>query len=379
MEVKYGNNNKPKDDEKAEISQRIIQYVDDPKNSSALAKIHEMSDKAKRTGLSPAQLRRSYIKNMEKNENKKVDINKHRRSQQFLTVKEQKNFNIFNKDFADKNEPPREKQKDKKDFVWDKSANRLAEKDQVNNTRSQVNNTRSQVNNTRSQYNNPRPQESNTSQVNNTRNKKVETKVETQTKNKYQNDTEPIKEDQDKEDKGEIIDKLREYKKKRELEGKNKKRIKIQVPKGNEKYSEIVYEKKNLDEDEDEEDFKDIKDSSGSKNTKFYKKTVKNGPGSKTVITKKIIEENLEQKYDKFNFDDSDDDEDIRRELKKLKLNPSQVSKGNVKVKIITEEYDEKGNKVYSKEVTTNKIPKGIKGNNEIMDEFEKFEEEFDE
>ena len=338
---KYGNNNKPKDDEKAEISQRIIQYVDDPKNSSALAKIHEMSDKAKRTGLSPAQLRRSYIKNMEKNENKKVDINKHRRSQQFLTVKEQKNFNIFNKDFADKNEPPRDKQKDKKDFVWDKSANRLAEKDQVNNTRSQVNNTRSQVNNTRSQYNNPRPQESNTSQVNNTRTKKVETKVETQTKNKYQNDTEPIKEDQDKEDKGEIIDKLREYKKKRELEGKNKKRIKIQVPKGNEKYSEIVYEKKNLDEDEDEEDFKDIKDSSGSKNTKFYKKTVKNGPGSKTVITKKIIEENLEQKYDKFNFDDSDDDEDIRRELKKKELEEL-----NVQCQVKDEEFNEKNNKI---------------------------------
>ena len=389
---KYGNNNKPKDDESTQISQRIIQYVDDPKNSSALAKIHEMSDKAKRTGISPAQLRRSYIKNMEKNENKQIDINyNHRRSQHFPTVKEQSyNYNFLNKDYSNKIIPPKDTQKDKKDFISDKSYNRRVEKDQVNNTRSQVNNTRTQVNNTRSQVNNtrtqvnntrsqidnPRPQVNNArSQVNNTRSQKVETKVETHTKNKYQNDTEPIKEDQDKEDKGEIIDKLREYKQKRELEGKNKKRIKIQVPKGNQKFSEIVYEKKNISEDEDDEDFKDLKDS--GKNTKFYKKIVKNGPNSKTVITKKIIEENIEQK---FNFDnDSDDDEDIRRELKKLKLNPSQVSKENVKVKIITEEYDEKGNKIYSKEFTTNKLPKGLKGNDEIMDEFEKFEDEFDE
>ena len=37
----------------------------------------------------------------------------------------------------------------------------------------------------------------------------------------------------------------------------------------------------------------------------------------------------------------------------------------------------ENGNKIYSKEVTTNKLPKGLKGNDEIMDEFERFEEEF--
>ncbi len=53
------------------------------------------------------------------------------------------------------------------------------------------------------------------------------------------------------------------------------------------------------------------------------------------------------------------------------------MTKGNVKVKVITEEYDENGNKIYSKEVTTNKLPKGLKGNDEIMDEFERFEEEF--
>ena len=95
------------------------------------------------------------------------------------------------------------------------------------------------------------------------------------------------------------------------------------------------------------------------------------------VITKKVIEESTQE--NKLAFNDSSDEEDIQRELKKLNIDPSEYSKGNVKVKVITEEYDEKGNKIYSKEFTTNKLPKGMKGNNEIMDEFEKFEDEFDE
>ena len=370
---KYGNN-KAKENESTKITERVVQYVDDPKNSSALAKIHEMSDKAKRTGKSPAQIqkRRSYIKNSEQFENKQNDNNFNRRNQHFPTVKQENKITLLNKN-SDKNVvAPKDTQKNKKEFIWDKTSNRLVEKDKVTNTQSYVSNTHSYANNTRSQVDNPR------SQLNNTRSQKVETKVETETKRKYKNDTEPIREDQDKEDKGEVIDRLREYKKKRDIEGKNKKRIKIQVPnKENEKFSEIVYEKKVLpEEDEDEEDFKD---PSGSKNTKFYKKIVKNAPGSKTVITKKVIEENMEQYDDKFNFHDSSDDEDIRRELRKLKINPSQVSKNNVQVKIITEEYDENGNKIYSKEYTTNKLPKGLKGNDEIMDEFEKFEDEFDE
>ena len=374
---KYGNN-KPKEDESTRITERVVQYVDDPKNSSALAKIHEMSDKAKRTGKSPAQLQnRRSLKNSEQFEKKQDDINYNRRNQHFATVKQENNINLLNNNSNKKVAPPKDTQKDKKEFVWDKSNNRLVEKDKVSNTQSYVSNTQSYSNNTRSQVNNPRSQVNNTrSQVNNTRSQKVETKVETQTKRKYQNDTEPIREDQDKEDKGEIIDKLRQYKKNRENEGK-KKRIKVQVPKGNEKFSEIVYEKQVLpEEDEDEEDFKE---SSGSKNTKFYKKIVKNAPGSKTVITKKVIEENVDQQFDNnLKFNDSDD-EDIRKELRKLKLDPSQISKDNVQVKIITEEYDENGNKIYSKEYTTNKLPKGLKGNDEIMDEFAKFEDEFDE
>ena len=356
---KYGKNQKEEDD-KNRISERVVQYIDDPENSSALAKIHEMSNKAKRSGKSPVQFRRSYIKNLEKNNktnNKKEDDdNFNRRNKHFATVK-QENVDLLNRNKKRNVKPTIETKTDKREFVWDKSINRLVERKIPSNT-----------SNIKRQPYVPKTQTQ-------TQTQKYESKIETNPKRKYINEAEPIKEDKDKEEKGEIIDKLKEYQKKRELEGKNKKRIKIQVPKGNEKFSEIVYEKKVLPEEEDDED---LKESTGSKNSKFYKKIVKNAPGSKTVITKKIIEENIEG-GDKLKFDnDSSDDEDLRNELRKLKLNPGQLSKGNVKVKIISEEYDEKGNKIYSKEFTTTKLPKGLKGNDEIFDEFEKFEGEFD-
>ena len=352
MSKRFGNKN-TNDEEPTKISQRIVQYVDDPKNSSALAKIHEMSNKAKRTGKSPAQFRRSHfipkieepiIEKNEKNEPNKKDPIFQRRSVHYATVKP--NMSLLNKNLR-KNENV----SDKKEFVWDKSINRLVEKSDNPNPNPKIEKKEEK----------PKPP-------------RIERKVEPHPKRQYQKETEPIKEDKDKEEKNEIIERLKEYRKNKENDG-NKKRISVKVPKGNEKYSEIVYEKKVVKDDEDEDDFE--KDS---KNTKYYKKIVKNEPGSKVVITKKVIEENYEQKDDKLEFDnDSSDEEDIRKELKKLKINPSDLSKGNVKVKIVTEEYDEKGNKVYSKEVTTNKLPKGIKGNDEIMDEFEKFEEEFDE
>ena len=46
---------KKKEDEKDVISDRHIRYIDDPKDSSVLAKIHEMSNKAKRSGKSPVR------------------------------------------------------------------------------------------------------------------------------------------------------------------------------------------------------------------------------------------------------------------------------------------------------------------------------------
>ena len=357
MSKRFGSKITNTNNEENKISQRIIQYVDDPKNSSALAKIHEMSNKAKRAGKSPAQFRRSHfipkieepiieknetIETNEANETNKKNPNFQRRSVHYATVKP--NISLLNKNFRN-----REKMSDKKEYVWDKSINRLVEKSDNQNPNSKIG----------KKEENPKPS-------------RIERKIEPLPKRKYEKVTEPIKEDKDKEEKIEIIEKLKEYGKNKENDG-NKKRISIKVPKGNEKYSEIVYEKKVVKDDDEDEDF-----GKDSKNTKYYKKIVKNEPGSKVIITKKVIEENYEQKDDKLEFDDSSDEEDIRKELKKLKINPSDLTKGSVKVKIVTEEYDEKGNKVYSKEVTTNKLPKGIKGNNEIMDEFEKFEEEFD-
>lgn len=138
-----------------------------------------------------------------------------------------------------------------------------------------------------------------------------------------------------------------------------KKKISYKIPKGNEKYSEVVYEKKILGDDEDDDDDFE-KEVGNSKNTKVFRKVIKNEPGSKIIITKKVIEESSESTGgDKLNFDnDSDDDEDFEKEFKEFDLNPSEFSKQNVKVKVVTEEYDEKGNKIYSKEYTSNKLPK---------------------
>lgn len=312
------------------ISERVIQYVDDPKNSSALAKIHEMSNKAKHGGKSPTQVHRNRLMNVEEDEpgDKNQNKNFNRRTLHFATVKQQ-NLNLFNKNKGnDKNISQNTtggsnmRRSFKPEYVWDKSINRLVEKG-------------------------------------------------TENKRKFKNDTAPIKEDKEKEEKEEIIEKLKQYRKNKE-DTVNKKRISIKIPKENKKEAEIVYEKKYVQDGEEEEVEKE------TKNTKIYKKIVKKEPGTKVVITKKVIEEEVEKKDEKLEFDDSSDEEDIKKELKKLKINPSDLAKGNVKVKIITEEYDDKGNKIFSKEITTNKLPKGLKGNNEIMDEFEKFENEFD-
>ena len=322
--------------------------MDDPKNSSALAKIHEMSNKAKKSGKSPTQSRKFHIMSVEEDDkaNKiQSKVNYARRSGHYATVKNQ-NINLINQNLRKSEKMP----SNKKEYVWDKTLNRLIEKD--GNSNEDKDKIKEKT------Y-------------------KQEKKKEYAPKRQTNIEPEPIKEDQEKEEKNEIIEKLKQYRKNKQNDTNNKKRIAIKVPKGNEKYSEIVYEKKIVKEGEDEgDDFE--KEMPGAK-TRVYKKIKKNEPGSKVIITKKIIEENVEKKDEKLMFDDSSDEEDITKELKKLKINPSDLTKGNIKVKVITEEYDENGNKIYSKEVTTNKLPKGLKGNDEIIDEFEKFEEEFDE
>ena len=127
------------------ITKRYVQYIDDPKNSSALAMIHEMSNKAKRMGKSPAIIHKRRMKVEEpiiKETNN--DTNFKRRTMHFATVKSQ-NINLFNnrRKESDKHIVP-EKEKEKvntssntnkytgtqykTEYVWDKNINRLVEK-----------------------------------------------------------------------------------------------------------------------------------------------------------------------------------------------------------------------------------------------------------
>ena len=444
-------NRRVKDDN--EITKKVVQYVDDPKNSSALAMIHEMSDRAKKAGRSPAIIynRRMRVDNVEQNNNKNNNNEipfKRRTLQHSLTTNLQdKNFNTntnTNNIRKENNKieviPDQEKKrglrysdrftgtKYKKEYVWDKNINRLVEKRVPTTTTTTTTTTSTKVEEKPSRperkYESqplPKPQERKVERVVERKvetnkpkvlerkyesyNKGVERKVETQPKVQERKververkiETQPrvqerkvepqpkiqyktslgideIKEDQVKEEKAEIFEKLKEYRDKENKEGKTKKKLRSKVSKGNEKYTEYVYGDEG--EDFDDEDFD--QDLPG-KNTKFYKKVIKNEPGSKVIITKKVIEESSSSNKDKkFNFDNVDSDEDIKNELKKLNINPSECKRGSVQVKVITEEYDEKGNKIYSKEYTTNKLPKGMKGNNELMDDLGKYEDDFE-
>ena len=214
MSKKKGDNNESNRDN-TKISERVIQYMDDPKNSSALAKIHEMSNKAKHAGKSPAQYRRFNIMNVEeddrinKNQSK---VNYVRRSGHYATVKNQ-NINLINKNLR-KGE---NNSNNKKEYVWDKTLNRLVEKEGKHKEGKGIIKEKTF---------------------------QQEKKNEYIPKRQFQKESEPIKEDQEKEEKNEIIEKLKQYRKNKQNDINNKKRIAIQVPKGNEKYSEIVYEKK---------------------------------------------------------------------------------------------------------------------------------------
>jgi hypothetical protein len=350
---------------------RVVQFVDDPKNSSALAKIHEMSNKAKRQGQSPKYMRHIRIKEDEPTEKdgKGADNNFNRRKAHFATVKHktlnilpkqqpevstETNNNVQEKKSGKNNSnsnlynPNGDNVKYKTEYVWDKSINRLVEKKVPIDQEEAVPEKKPE----------PRPQprrvEQKTEKVEKRSSYKAERKV--QPKKEYSTGKDEIKEEAQKEEKEEIIEKLVDYRKKNEG---IKKKISYKIPKGNEKYSEVVYEKKILgDDEEDDDDFE--KQIGNSKNTKVFKKIIKNEPGSKIIITKKVIEESSENTGgDKLQFDnDSDDDLDFEKEFRDFDLNPSEFSKQNVKVKVVTEEYDEEGNKVYSREYTSNKLPK---------------------
>ena len=285
------------------ITSKEIKFVNDPKNLSALEKIHEMSNKAKeRKSLkSPTNIHRINVNDNFHNE--EDDSKFSRRKCHFATMRYPAFNNIIKpKDDINQGEGMRRSYINNKDkigskgpkseYVWDKNLNRLIEKKPSGLVKIDEN----------------------------------EEKIKPQ-----------IKIESKKSDKNEILQKLKEYKKTKENDSGKKR--------------EVFYEKKIVKEDEIDEDISD-KNITGSKNTKIYKKIVKDENGSKIIIEKKIIEEITGNKDDDdLVFEEDSYDEDIEKEL--------DVDKKDMKYQIIREKYDPQGNKIYTKEIFTNKLSKG--------------------
>ena len=280
-----------------DITTKEVKFVNDPKNLSALAKIHEISNKAKEKRERRARQSPNHINHIRVNENLRMDKNQEenfsRRKSHFPTmVYPGLNSLLKPKDLIQKGEGMRRsyinnKEKEQKgyksEFVWDKKLNKLVEKKVPLATLDQI--------------------------------EEKDEKVEPEKK--------------------EIIQKLKDYKKNKDSNlGKN-----TEITKG-------------------EIDDNDDKNVVGSKNSKIYKKVVKDENGSKIII-KKVVEEVTEgHKDDKLVFEDSDD-EDIENEIKDIEKDPG-VDK-NLKYQIIKEKFDPQGNKIYTKEILTNKLPKEYK------------------
>ena len=260
-----------------DITTKEVKFINDPKNLSALQKIHEMSNKAKERKSRKSPTHVSHI-----NENLRMDKNQveekfARRKSHFPTMVYPA-LNILKSNDILKSEGIRKsyinnKEKNQKgyksEFTWDKKNNRLVEK------KIPLNGGLGKI-----EENEEKEQE----QKNEIKDSKVKMS-----------------------EKGEILQKLKDYKKSKEQE-----------------------EDKNI---------------VGSKNTKIYKKVVKDENGSKITI-KKVVEEISEvNNNDKLVFDDDSDDEEIPKE--------------DMKYHIIKEKYDPQGKKIYTKEIMTNKLPKG--------------------
>ena len=287
-----------------DITTKEVKFVNDPKNLSALAKIHEISNKAKEKRERRARQSPNHINHIRVNENLRMDKNQEenfsRRKSHFPTmVYPGLNSLLKPKDLIQKGEGMRRsyinnKEKEQKgyksEFIWDKKLNKLVEKKVPLATLDQI--------------------------------EEKDEKVEPEKK--------------------EIIQKLKDYKKNKDSNlGKN---------------TEITIEKKVVKEGEIDDN--DDKNVVGSKNTKIYKKMVKDENGSKIII-KKVVEEVTEgHKDDKLVFEDSDD-EDMENEIKDIEKDPA-VDK-NLKYQVIKEKFDPQGNKIYTKEILTNKLPKEYK------------------
>jgi hypothetical protein len=287
-----------------DITTKEVKFVNDPKNLSALAKIHEISNKAKEKRERRARQSPNHINHIRVNENLRMDKNQEenfsRRKSHFPTmVYPGLNSLLKPKDLIQKGEGMRRsyinnKEKEQKgyksEFVWDKKLNKLVEKKVPLATLDQI--------------------------------EEKDEKVEPEKK--------------------EIIQKLKDYKKNKDSNlGKN---------------TEITIEKKVVKEGEIDDN--DDKNVVGSKNTKIYKKVVKDENGSKIII-KKVVEEVTEgHKDDKLVFEDSDD-EDIENEIKDIEKDTGEDK--NLKYQVIKEKFDPQGNKIYTKEILTNKLPKEYK------------------
>ena len=286
------------------ITSKEIKFVNDPKNLSALAKIHEMSNKAKerKSRISPTNIHHINVKN---NFYQDEDVSQFsRRKNHFATMRYPAyNKIIKKKDDINKGDEMRKNYMNNKDkigskgpkseYVWDKNINRLIEK------------------------------------------KASDLKKIDENDEKIKPE---IKIDSKKSDKNEILQKLKDYKKTKENDPGKK--------------TEVVFEKKIIKKDEIDDDNFGDKNITGSKNTKIYKKIVKDENGSKIIIEKKIIEEITGNKDEDLVFEEDSYDENIEKEL--------DVDKKDMKYQIIREKFDPQGNKIYTKEFYTNKLPKGI-------------------
>ena len=287
-----------------DITTKEVKFVNDPKSLSALEKIRAISDKAKerKTRKSP-----NHINHIHVNDNMKIDKNKEefnfaRRKSHFPTMV-YGGFNLF-KPAEEKREGMRRSYinkgkpgvKDyKSEFVWDKLNNKLVEKKVPLGGLDKI--------------------------------EEKEEKFDKKPKNEIK-DSQPKKSE-----KSDIAQKLKEYKKSNN--------------------PEIVYGKKVVKESEIEDDDKNIV---GTKNTKIYKKVVKD-ENSEKIIVKKIVEEVKEgDNNNELVFEDDSDDDDSEKEDEKF------PSDKNMKYQIVKEKYDAQGNKIYSKEILTNKLPKEYKG-----------------
>ena len=125
-----------------DITTKEVKFINDPKNSSALAKIHEISNKAKEKRERRARQSPNHINHIRVNENLRMDKNQEenfsRRKSHFPTmVYPGLNSLLKPKDLIQKGEGMRRsyinnKEKEQKgyksEFIWDKKLNKLVEK-----------------------------------------------------------------------------------------------------------------------------------------------------------------------------------------------------------------------------------------------------------